>query len=412
MIIVVAGVGVGSGKSYVVTEKLVIPHLIKGGVIHYSYHYQPKREGLIAEMRRRGYDIDDSWLAERLVELSMEANERNIHELTPIGTPENPVAILIDECHEWFFTKDTGDKTKRQFFAWLTQSRHDDTDVWFVSQHADNIDVSIRRLASFVWVVRNLEFSTNVIIRALFKNNFRLTPLEGETLKYQGGGIFIKKAWKTIGACYETKARRGAHQRAGTQVALPQIERKKKSMWKIVLAVGCVIFAAVFGVWKVLPILKNGPVSKPVSVVQAEKNTQEKKGTVEQGSRSKIFGVDIASSQQADTEYYTGCTQGVCISTSKRVYWIGDLTQDGKVLAVAPFYMKTTGREFFFQGRPSLLQPLPVTRAAAESKPSPAPAEIAASVPRKWTHEESAVVEANSEIDAELRRKVGRRAHK
>jgi hypothetical protein len=256
MIEVIEGKGVGAGKSYMVLERLML-HWLKGGTACVSDTVEIKWDDCKAYAALVGRVIlDDSQL--RVITA---ADTQRLHEVTPAGSGDCPVLIVVDEAQDAFNARDWSDKGKRGFFAWLCQSRHDDNDVIILSQSAANVDKQVRRLCTFIWITRNTEFfpiaghSMSDWIRWItFGLNhgkyFIRTQLD------QDGRTPLQKKWvrgnyKLFG-CYESKSMRMKHQRATDEaVARLMLEKVKpppNARMKYIIPV--VVIASLFAVCK------------------------------------------------------------------------------------------------------------------------------------------------------------------
>lgn len=232
MIDVIEGRGVGSGKSYAVVRNMM-PHWLRGGTacisdsVHIKWdeckRYAADEHGLVLE--------DDQYRSINAEDL------QRLHEVTPPGSDDLPVKIVVDEAQDAFNARDWSDKGKRPFFSWLCQSRHDDNDVTIVSQAAANVDKQIRRLCTFIYVTRNskhfpvLGVNLDVWIKLFtFGLNdghyFIVTTLD------QDGHTKLGREWhkadKKLFKCYKSKSMALAHRRAGEAVARKQLAKTKR----------------------------------------------------------------------------------------------------------------------------------------------------------------------------------------
>lgn len=162
------------------------------------------------------------------------------HELTPQGTSELPVMAILDEAHMQLNARDWNDTSKRAFFNWLTQSRHDDVDVIFISQHQHNVDKQIARLCTYVTNIRNMATWKIAGLGCIpwRKNSFRVN-------QYDQDGKTLLESWyipkdKKVFKCYESKAMRGKHKRNGiicAKKSLQKVEQKKMKIYGILTVV-------------------------------------------------------------------------------------------------------------------------------------------------------------------------------
>jgi hypothetical protein len=255
MIEVIEGRGVGAGKSYLVLRDLML-HWCRGGTACVSDTveiYWDKCKAYAEKVHRVKLQ-DDQYRSISSADL------QRLHEVTPPGTDEMPVKIVVDEAQGAFNARDWSDRSKRPFFAWLCQSRHDDNDVVILSQAAANVDKQIRRLCTFVRIIRNTQkfpvFGTTLdkVIKfcTLGINDgryFRITTLD------QDGHTTLAKEWHRADVglfkCYNSKAMRLAHRRAGDAVARKQLERVKGGSQVLKYALFFFIAAVAFCGYKV-----------------------------------------------------------------------------------------------------------------------------------------------------------------
>src|ERR1700737_4283237 len=101
MIEVIEGRGVGSGKSYNVMRRL-LPHWICGGTACVSDTVEVKWAECKASARKRVGVVleDDQYRPISSVDL------QRLHEVTPPGTSELPVKIVVDEAQDAFNARD------------------------------------------------------------------------------------------------------------------------------------------------------------------------------------------------------------------------------------------------------------------------------------------------------------------
>lgn len=232
MIEIVEGRGVGSGKSYYVLTR-VADHLAVGGTVCVTDKFQINFAGLAAYISHRyGVQI----LPEQWRSVPGEQSHL-LQQVTPQGTDDCPVLIVLDESQDSFNSRDFKESgagsQKRQFFSWLCQSRHDSNDLIFITQNALNIDVQIRRLTTYITRVRNM---VNFTVGGM-QFPFRLFCVN----RYDGDGkTFLKREWlshdKRVFNAYVSKSQKGAHQRDGT-VSRFVLKPVKKSKMKFLLTI-------------------------------------------------------------------------------------------------------------------------------------------------------------------------------
>jgi hypothetical protein len=237
MIQTVEGRGVGAGKSYYVTTQ-VLKYLAEGGIVFASDTFVLKWEEAAAFcLNRYGVVIErDQWNTFPQKEVW------KLHEITPAGTDEKPVLIIIDEAQTALNARDWADKEKRPFFEWLTQSRHDNNDLIFISQSAANIDKQIARLVTYIIRVRNMA-------------NFEFPGIGKWPLKQfviarydQDGRTLMKKQWvshdRAVFGCYKSKSCGGSHRRLSAVLPprkLQKVKRKSPMIKFLFVAVALVL---------------------------------------------------------------------------------------------------------------------------------------------------------------------------
>lgn len=264
MIACIEGRGVGSGKSYMVME-ILMPHWIQGGTACVSDNVEIKWDGCVKYAKERARVV----LQPDQYRVIRSSDVVRLHEVTPPGTADLPVILVVDEAQDAFNARDWGDKGKRAFFSWLCQSRHDDNDVYILSQAAANVDKQVRRLCTFYWVTRNTEYFP--VGGKSLADWFRIATFglwDGKafirTQLDQDGKTVLGKKWhradKGLFACYESKSMRLKHRRDSAEVVrkkLETVERKKTPMFRIVAVF--VVMAAILGGGKLLFGSKSKP---------------------------------------------------------------------------------------------------------------------------------------------------------
>jgi hypothetical protein len=258
MIEVIEGKGVGSGKSYFVIDRL-LPFWIAGGTAYVSESFQVVWDECKAYAAKyHGVILEDDQFREVSAEKIM-----RVHEHTAGGTEECPVVIVIDEAQDQFGVREGRDKGKNDVFTWACQSRHDDNDLLFVTQNVNNIDVRIRRIATFIWSVRNSKFHSTPGIG----NTQRMIQLC--TLGLNTGHYFIRtqldydgrtvmqKIWRKVDKrlfrCYRSKAMANKRTRGGERIAKKQlatIKGRNNKMVKWILLGGIAI--VVYSGWSLI----------------------------------------------------------------------------------------------------------------------------------------------------------------
>lgn len=341
MIEVVEGKGVGAGKSFYVVNR-VLQLLAKGGTVYASDTFQLKWEESVKYCRARwgveiepdqyhSFPFEDTW---------------RLHEITPPGTPDNQVLLVIDEAQNVLNAKDHADKSKRPFFAWLTQSRHDDNDVIFITQHSLNIDGQIRRLITHLVSVENM---WNVSVPGLgpwprwpewlFKR-FKVSIYDNS------GKVRHDREWYAndpeVFACYESKSCRMAHKRAGLAVARKQLktaEKEGKPMTKRPLlwfALACFAFAIWRG-WGSYTEFRDRRAAKASAA--AEGKAQKKTPAEAIGESAGVLKPIVQAATPKpeyliEKETFRGGDHRTFLHTDAGQYYFGALSPRGQVLKI------------------------------------------------------------------------------
>jgi len=221
MIEIVEGRGVGAGKSYYVVTR-VLPYVADGGTVYYSDTLElfpekivalcEQRFGVVVELDQfHSVSRDDVW---------------RIHEVTPPGTDDCPLLIVLDEAQRALNARDFNDKKKRALFDWACESRHDSNDLIFISQSALNIDNQIRRLCTYITSVRNMKTFVLGGIKWPFAQ-FLIHIKDGD------GKTTMKKdlIWhdKAVFGCYRSKSMGGAHKRLMGAIGRKKLKKSKKT---------------------------------------------------------------------------------------------------------------------------------------------------------------------------------------
>lgn len=356
MITIVDGIGVGAGKSYYVASFLV-GYLAHGGTVYTTDNFKlrwPEMKSLVAE--RYGVELED----DQYVQVSAEDSPR-IHEITPPGTDDNPVLLVLDEAQDQLNTRDTRDEKKRSFFKFLCQSRHDNNDLLFVTQDRNNIDCQIRRLATYVIRVRNMANFIVAGVRWPFKQ-FLWHVCD------QDGKNVLRRQWcghdKGIFGVYVSKAMQGAHKRVGAPVPKKQLKRvqKKRMKFMMVLVVLGMIFAAFVAVPRVAASWGGGAKQEAAKVVKPASTPPP---AVPPGP---------VASYEIHTELFRGMSEGVYLRTDRATYEVGRMSSRGMVEMVRGPVARLrtpTGALMYVVGDES-----PTVRAASPVAPVPVPTPV------------------------------------
>jgi len=267
------------------------------------------------------------------------ADTLRIHKLTPAGTDDSPVLVIIDEAHEQLNARDWADKERRPFFNWLTQSRHDNTDVWFISQNLNNVDKQCARLVTRIFQLRDMNETLIMGLGKWRPKSFRVDRMDGD-------GRRCEKSWyipkdKRIFGIYVSKSRANAHGRAGVIAG-----RKKLASagnWRFtgrmlfrVFVVLMLVCAAVAGFWfwkgkdnfdgfqiakkKAAPAV---PVLPAASVVPA-------------GPVASAAVAPVRRGPVLEKELFRAGDGTSYMRTDQRTYWLGEFGPHGVVVKITP----------------------------------------------------------------------------
>jgi hypothetical protein len=161
-------------------------------------------------------------------------------EITPRGSGEGSrVQIFIDETQFTFNARDWA-SADRDFFKWLSVSRHDNVDVYFLTQNVNNIDKQIRGLVHRLFWVKNLEDFQIAGIGYPFAH-FSMATIDAD-FKTQLDYTIIKKDKRLFG-CYVSKQHSSAFAGIGVAPVVnvqSTIGKKRKRKAMIIRAFGIV----------------------------------------------------------------------------------------------------------------------------------------------------------------------------
>lgn len=345
MIQVVEGFGVGSGKSYYVVTCL-LEHFRRGGTAYVVDTMRLNWNNCVEYARRR-------WHVELEDDQYQSFPESGITELfkhTPQGTPECPVVIIVDECQGQLNSRDWNDKGRRDLFAWACQSRHDDNDLWFISQSAANVDKQVRRLATYTWRVRNTRNWGKNIITGMLK------CLKAVTFNLHSGAYFVVKQYdqdgkteigkarwvdqeQSIFKCYESKAMRGTHSRLGAAVNRKSLKTSSVARKRVWISRGVLVALPllVFSGCKMIRHYRGGGEASPTPGGPSQ-NVQIAKSAGEYDVRSEAFHAQLGKT---------------VLSTDKWTYEVGLMCPDGFVEVVSEGQARIkqpNGRSLFILG--------------------------------------------------------------
>jgi len=240
MITLLHGKGVGSGKSYYLATQLLFRHFCNGGTAFVSDSVGLDWNETKAQAAKAGYELQDAQFVQFDTE---EAN--HLHKRVFQGTPELPVLLVLDEAQGPLNARDWADASKRGFFAWLCQSRHDDVDVWISTQHLDNVDKQIRRIVTSIHTTQDMAQVRFLGFIRYRENCFRHAVWTPD-YKQQVSCEYIPKK-KSNYRLYNTRAMRGKHRETSQQAERVETKKKTKMQLGKFILILLLVIAAVVG---------------------------------------------------------------------------------------------------------------------------------------------------------------------
>jgi hypothetical protein len=186
---------VGGGKSLYCVEKAV-DCLKGGGIVHSNLDWNAD-------------EIEPMGWAEQLVTLS--ENPQDWKTQLTGGTEADPNLLIIEEAALLFHVRNQG-KSKNEYaelFELCAMSRHVGLDLYFISQDADNVEISIRRMANYE--IRCVAVGRVPVLGPMIASimgDFRRTILSAKKQKPLSASYHRFKA--EIAKLYKTHAPRGA----------------------------------------------------------------------------------------------------------------------------------------------------------------------------------------------------------
>jgi hypothetical protein len=238
MIEVIEGHGLGSGKSYYVLTRL-FDHFCGGGTAYVTDTFKIKWPELKGEAEKRlGLVLQDEQL-----HCIPQSTILELFAHTVGGDDDLSVVIVLDEIQSSLNARDWNDNRKRSLFDWCCQSRHDNNDIWVISQSQYNIDKQMRRLATFTRKVRNTNnWSSNIITKFL-------KVIKLVTFGWHAGAYFVVRTYDSDGKteigkalwlehdrglfnCYVSRSMKGLRKRAGVAVGRLKLDKvQSKRPW-------------------------------------------------------------------------------------------------------------------------------------------------------------------------------------
>lgn len=416
MIEIVEGKGVGAGKSYYVCTRLVT-HLAAGGTAFITSNFGINWDALAGLIEDRYGVIVER---EQLIEIDADDTER-LHEVTRPGTEDNPVLIVLDECHaqlnaaDWQETSKKGSKG-RDMFNWLTQSRHDDNDLLFVTQNAGNIDKKIKRLVTYTRRVRNMK---NFAIPGLCRWPF--SQFVVVTVDVDGKTQIDTPKWmwhdKGIFACYRSKVMRGSHIRAGEAIPRKKLRTKKSKSPMLRIAIIAAVCIGVYALFSFFAGAREGrnPIAKLLGIGEPSPAGTKGNAALATAAPGKSAGTVTAQERPAEDPYayriekeiFRGTDRLTFLRTDAGEYIKGEISVRGVVKSIgerSALVIEPDGKRLVIVAYDPRPEPRPQPVAVPQATPAPAPPIIAKVEDRKsfggWIEADEAAMRAY--LDAPL----------
>lgn len=153
-LLVVTGT-MGGGKSYAMA-KLALMTWKRGGYVHSNVPWEWSQ--IPPEYKALHVDLPPDAATWVTTEIAPDGTERKKSDVIIGGTEASPNVIIVDEAALILHSMDQADNKRRNrtLFETVVMSRQLGVDMYFVTQAAENIDSSIRKVAEFFMHCANL----------------------------------------------------------------------------------------------------------------------------------------------------------------------------------------------------------------------------------------------------------------
>lgn len=317
----------GAGKSYFATKR-ILDHLAAGGTV--STNVELLWPGCVEYCRKHfAVEIEET----QLVNL-WKRDVSDFHKLTPAGTDDLNTLVVLDEAQLDFNARDWS-HTSKDLLAFLTQSRKQNTDVIFITQHSANVDKQFVRLVQFVWCFRDMERFTLPGLGISWTTLARVASFGTDSGKYilaccydYDGRTLYSRQWESkspeIFRCYQTKSLVRSFDRAG--VAARKSLQKVKSHSKNNPMKVLLVFVAIAGVllWQFSSRAK-AKSSPPASVSSPGLLSRSMGTPAPARGRFEVYGERFMA-------FYGG---DATLHTDAGWYSLGEMSSKGYVVAVS-----------------------------------------------------------------------------
>ena len=310
----------GNGKSFNLCQR-AMKYLASGGCLVTNMELNP--DGFAKYLKRKyGWELQDGQV------IILEGDEVvEFYKHVPMGTRDKPVMVVLDELHLQFNTRDTR-KQKREVMEYLTLHRRYHVDIYFVSQHLENVDIQWRRLCQCHFYVRDM---TQVVLPGLgirypFRHFLEVTK-DWDNKTEIGRRMFFKDP--AVFKCYNSfqlfREFPGLKGQKTDFKAAGKVRRRYMSKALIV----CVVIG-VIGVWR----LKEhwGEASAGEFVASP--------GTAGEVARASVAPATSGCPEVIWVTSMLGYSDGpVRITTSEGSFSTGDEAFGGRIVAIEPHQM-------------------------------------------------------------------------
>ena len=192
--------------------------------------------------------------------------------------------VVIDEAHFAFNARDWS-KADRSLLGFLTISRHTNTDVIFMSQHANNVDKQVLRLVQYIWAFRDMQKWRVPVFRCYWPFPHLLT------VQYDyDGRTELWRHWElknpAVYRLYVSKQHALRYERAAAAGDLGAAGRVGGFEWGRLVAMACVLVACCGCAW----IRRGVSASKRVDQVERRVDEMERRLAAIGASQEKGSG--------------------------------------------------------------------------------------------------------------------------
>ena len=218
---------IGGGKTYYAMQR-ILHALCQGRPVATNINLQVDK--IVDYMSRKRYIIDP---AQIIIIPDDTESVRRFYEFCPQGS-----LVVIDEAHIHISQGDSSElikKNGRQLLEFLTLSRHQKTDIIFISQHIKNMWNQTARLCQLVYETRDLQRWGIPVTFALF--SFSIPWIFGphtsiKKYDYSGDKLdgWLERRDSALFELYASPERAFAFTRGEIAFNAPEIRREKEVM--------------------------------------------------------------------------------------------------------------------------------------------------------------------------------------